>query len=247
MTKYAHDDIRPSEESPLEKKQQVANMFDDIAVKYDFLNRFLSMGIDVQWRRKAIKRLEKEAPQQLLDVATGTGDVALMAYKILSPEKITGVDISTGMLKIGREKVAKAGLSDHIELLEADSAQLPFADNSFDAITVAFGVRNFQDLEKGLTEMRRVLKPGGRLVVLEFSRPHNAVFKGLYRFYMDVVTPGIGKMFSHNKTAYSYLNKSAKAFPERNNFIHILNRVHFKDTRFKALTMGICCIYEGIK
>lgn len=247
MTKYAHDEILPYNGSEQDKKQQVAHMFDDIAPKYDFLNRFLSLGIDVQWRKKAIKRLAKLNPRQILDVATGTGDVALMTYDLLHPEKIIGVDISAGMLQVGREKITKAGLSDQIELRQADSQALPFEDNSFDAVTVAFGVRNFQDLEKGLSEMRRVLKPGGKLVVLEFSRPHNFVFKGLYSFYMDVVTPTMGSLFSKNKEAYSYLNKSAKAFPERNEFIRILNGVHFKNTLFKALTMGICCIYEGVK
>lgn len=247
MTKYAHDEILPFGSSRKEKKQQVEHMFDDIAPKYDFLNRFLSLGIDVQWRKKAIRRLSKLKPRQILDVATGTGDVALMTYDMLQPDKIIGVDISQGMLQVGHEKIVKAGLSDKIELRQADSAALPFEDNSFDAVTVAFGVRNFQDLEKGLSEMHRVLKPGGKLIVLEFSRPHNLVFKGLYSFYMNVITPAMGNLFSKNKEAYSYLNKSAKVFPERNDFVKILNGVHFKNTLFKALTMGICCIYEGVK
>ena len=247
MTKYAHDEILPFNGSEQEKKQQVELMFDDIAPKYDFLNRFLSLGIDVQWRKKAIRRLARLQPKQILDVATGTGDVALMTYEILKPEKIVGVDISAGMLQVGREKIAKAGLFDRIELRQADSAALPFEDNSFDAVTVAFGVRNFQDLERGLSEMRRVLKPGGKLIVLEFSRPRNIIFKGLYGFYMDVVTPAMGNLFSKNKEAYSYLNKSARAFPERNDFIRILNSVQLKNTLFKPLTLGICCIYEGVK
>lgn len=247
MTKYAHDEILPFEGSGQDKKHQVEHMFDDIAPKYDFLNRFLSLGIDQHWRKKAIKRLAKGQPKQILDVATGTGDVAIMTYNMLQPDNIIGIDISQGMLQIGREKIAKAGLSGHISLRQADSATLPFEADSFDAITVAFGVRNFQDLEKGLSEMHRVLKPGGKLIVLEFSRPHNALFKGLYNFYMNVVTPAMGNLFSKNKEAYSYLNKSARAFPERNDFIRILNGVHFKDTLFKALTLGICCIYEGRK
>jgi demethylmenaquinone methyltransferase/2-methoxy-6-polyprenyl-1,4-benzoquinol methylase len=247
MTKYAHDEILPFDGSEQDKKHQVEHMFDDIAPKYDFLNRFLSLGIDVQWRKKAIKRLVALAPQQILDVATGTGDVAIMTCNMLRPEKIVGVDISQGMLQIGREKIAKAGLAEKISLRQADSAALPFEDDSFDAITVAFGVRNFQELEKGLSEMRRVLKPGGKLIVLEFSRPSNAIFKGLYNFYMNSVTPAMGNLFSKNKEAYSYLNKSARAFPERNDFIKILNGVHFKDTLFKPLTLGICCIYEGVK
>ena len=247
QSKYAHDEILPFDGSNQEKKQQVEDMFDDIAPQYDFLNRFLSLGIDVQWRKKAIRRLAKSQPKHILDVATGTGDVALMTYDLLHPERITGVDISSGMLQIGREKIAKAGLLEKIELRQADSTALPFEDNSFEAVTVAFGVRNFQDLEKGLSEMRRVLKPGGKLVVLEFSRPHNFVFKGLYGFYMNVVTPSVGSLFSKNKEAYSYLNKSARAFPERNDFVKILNKVQFKNTLFKPLTMGICCLYEGVK
>lgn len=247
MTKFAHDAIRPVEDSSLEKKEQVAEMFDNIAFKYDFLNRFLSIGIDIHWRKKAISRLGKLSPKKVLDVATGTADVALMADKVLHPDQIIGVDISAGMLKIGKEKVEKAGRAGVIELIQADSVALPFEDNYFDAITVAFGVRNFQDLEKGLSEMHRVLRPGGKLVILEFSRPHQPVFKGLYNFYMNVVTPGVGKLFSNNKEAYDYLNKSAKLFPERDQFIHILNNAHFKDTCYKPLTMGICCIYEGVK
>lgn len=247
MTKFAHDAIQPEMDSSLEKKEQVAEMFDNIAFKYDFLNRFLSVGIDVYWRKKAISRLEKLAPKKLLDVATGTADVALMADKMLHPDQIVGVDISAGMLKIGRQKVEKAGRTAVIDLIQADSVALPFDDNSFDAITVAFGVRNFQDLEKGLSEMRRVLTPGGKMVILEFSRPHQPVFKGLYQFYMNVITPRVGKLFSSNKEAYDYLNKSARLFPERDEFIHILNQAQFKDTCYKPLTMGICCLYEGVK
>ncbi|HEY0298591.1 MAG TPA: bifunctional demethylmenaquinone methyltransferase/2-methoxy-6-polyprenyl-1,4-benzoquinol methylase UbiE [Arachidicoccus sp.] len=247
MTKFAHDDVKPFQQSSSEKKEQVAEMFDDIAFKYDFLNRFLSAGIDISWRKKAIKRLEDIHPEKILDVATGTADVALMAYKLLQPDHITGIDISEGMLKIGKEKVEKEALSEFISLQKGDSENLPFEDNSFDAITVAFGVRNFQNLEKGIAEMYRVLRPGGKLVVLEFSRPKQKLVKSFYRFYMNVVTPGVGKIFSKNKDAYQYLNESVQAFPERENFVKVLNGAQFKNTLYKPQTMGICCIYEGAK
>ncbi|HEU0226351.1 MAG TPA: bifunctional demethylmenaquinone methyltransferase/2-methoxy-6-polyprenyl-1,4-benzoquinol methylase UbiE [Arachidicoccus soli] len=247
MTKFAHDDIKPIQGSNLEKKEQVAEMFNDIAFKYDFLNRFLSAGIDVRWRKKAIDRIKDTQPARVLDVATGTADVALMTYKILKPAQIIGIDISEGMLDIGRDKIQKAGLNNRISLQVGDSENLPFEDGSFDAITVAFGVRNFQNLEKGLSEMHRVLRPGGKLVVLEFSRPKQKIFKSIYHFYMNVVTPGIGKLFSKNKEAYQYLNESVQAFPERNDFVKLMNNATFKNTLYKPLTMGICCIYEGIK
>lgn len=247
MSKFAHDTVTPYRHSDKEKKQQVAEMFDDVASKYDFLNRFLSMGIDQGWRRKAIRRLKPIKPQSILDVATGTGDFAMMTYKMLTPQKITGIDISKGMLEVGREKVAKEKLSAYIQLMEGDSENLPFKDNSFDAVTVSFGVRNFQNLEKGIAEMYRILKPGGKLVILEFSRPKNPVFKLLYKIYMQVVTPNVGKMISKSKTAYQYLNDSIMVFPERKDFVTVMDSVGFTSTSYEALTMGICCIYEGNK
>ena len=192
MPKYAHDTIVPFKESGLSKKQQVANMFDKIAFRYDFLNHFLSAGIDVTWRKKAIKQLKSLQPQFVLDVATGTGDVAILTHTILHPKKITGIDISVGMLEIGRRKIEKLGLEKEIELLNGDSESINFPDASFDAITVAFGVRNFENLEKGLKEMLRVLKPGGKLVILEFSKPKQIAFKGVYNLYMKIIAPGIG-------------------------------------------------------
>ncbi len=247
MSKFAHDTVTPYRHSDKEKKQQVAEMFDDVASKYDFLNRFLSMGIDQGWRRKAIRRLKLIKPQSILDVATGTGDFAIMTYKMLTPQKITGIDISKGMLEVGREKVAKEKLSAYIQLMEGDSENLPFSDNSFDAVTVSFGVRNFQNLEKGIAEMYRILKPGGKLVILEFSRPKNPIFKLLYKIYMQVVTPNVGKMISKSKTAYQYLNDSIMVFPERKDFVTVMDSVGFTGTSYEALTMGICCIYEGNK
>ncbi len=170
MAKYVHETIVPYKTSELSKKQQIAGMFDKIAFRYDFLNHFLSAGIDVIWRKKAIKQLKSLQPQFVLDVATGTGDVAILTHNILHPKKITGIDISEGMLEIGRKKIEKLGLEKEIELLSGDSEAIAFPNNSFDAITVAFGVRNFENLEKGLKEMLRVLKPNGKLIVLEFSR-----------------------------------------------------------------------------
>jgi demethylmenaquinone methyltransferase/2-methoxy-6-polyprenyl-1,4-benzoquinol methylase len=247
MAKYAHDSILPFKESDQSKKQQVADMFDKIAFRYDFLNRFLSAGIDVSWRKKAIKQLQPLHPELILDVATGTADVAILTEKILHPTKITGIDISEGMLEIGRKKIEKLGLENKIELLKGDSETIGFPDNSFDAITVAFGVRNYQNLEKGLSEMLRVLRPGGKLVILEFSRPKNFLFKGVYNVYMNTIAPGFGQLIAKNKDAYQYLNDSVQRFPEGQQFIDILKRVGYTSTYSKILTLGICSIYCGSK
>ncbi|ULQ56498.1 bifunctional demethylmenaquinone methyltransferase/2-methoxy-6-polyprenyl-1,4-benzoquinol methylase UbiE [Flavihumibacter rivuli] len=242
-----HDSVVPFKDSDQSKKQQVAEMFDQIAFRYDFLNRFLSGGIDVYWRKRAIAELRQLKPQKVLDVATGTADVAIMTMKFLKPERIIGIDISEGMLELGRKKIAKLKLNDRIELQSGDSETIKFPDNSFDAVTVAFGVRNFQDLRKGLSEMFRVLKPGGKLVVLEFSKPKAAGFKGLYQLYMNLVAPGIGKLFSRNKAAYQYLNDSVQAFPEGKDFINILAETGYSQTYLKKLSLGICTIYCGTK
>lgn len=243
MNSYPHDTIVPFKNEKEGKKKQVEHMFDQIAFRYDFLNRFLSGGIDVWWRKKAISQLKTLQPKTILDVATGTGDLAIISYKQLHPEKITGIDISEGMLEIGRKKILKAGLENKIELFKGDSEAILFPDNSFDAVTVAFGVRNFENLEKGLSEIRRVLKPGGRLVVLEFTRPHAPVVKQLYGFYMKYITPAIGKVFAKNNDAYQYLNDSVFQFPERQNFTNILNQSDYRNAFYKTLTFGICTIY----
>jgi demethylmenaquinone methyltransferase/2-methoxy-6-polyprenyl-1,4-benzoquinol methylase len=247
MTNFAHDIVVPDKHSDLSKKQQVTDMFNDIAIRYDFLNRFLSAGIDQGWRRKAIKQLSEIKPKSMLDVATGTGDVAIMASGLLHPLKITGIDISDGMLEVGRFKVKKAGLQDTIELLNGDSEAIKFDDESFDAVTVAFGVRNFQNLEKGLKEIKRVLKPGGKLVILEFSRPRFPFVRSIYNLYMKLVCPRIGKLFSKNRTAYQYLDESIKKFPEGKNFTNILDNLGYQKTYSKPLSLGICTIYCGEK
>jgi len=247
MTQFAHDEVVPVKNSGLSKKEQVAEMFDDIAYRYDFLNRFLSIGIDITWRKKAIKQLKNIDPKKILDVATGTADVAIMAARILQPDKIIGIDISDGMLDFGRKKVERAGLGNLVELLNGDSETINFNDNSFDAVTVAFGVRNFQNLEKGLSEIKRVLRPGGKLVVLEFSKPKTIVVKQLYHVYMNIVAPNMGKMFSKNRNAYKYLDESIKKFPEGNNFTTILDNLGYTKTYRKPLSFGICSIYCGEK
>lgn len=241
-----HDAIVPFKDSGKGKKQQVAEMFDRIAFRYDLVNRFLSAGIDVYWRKRAIRELKDIRPKQVLDVATGTADVAIMTYRLLKPVKITGIDISDGMLSLGRRKVAKLMLNNYIELQQGDSETINFKNDSFDAVTVAFGVRNYENLRKGLQEMLRVLKPGGKLVVLEFSKPAKSL-KGLYNLYMKFVAPGIGNLLSKNRDAYQYLNDSVKAFPEGNNFLEILTETGYTHTYLKTLSLGICTIYCGIK
>lgn len=247
MAKFSHDDIVPFEGTEKSKKEQVASMFDQIAFKYDFLNRFLSIGIDVYWRKVAIKKIADIQPQRILDVATGTGDLAIMTHKYLQPKEIVGIDISEGMLNVGRQKIKKLGLEQSIHLQLGDSEAINHPDNSFDAVTVAFGVRNFENLELGLAEMFRVLKPGGKVMILEFSKPKKVWFKGIYNLYMNLVAPKAGEWLSKNKDAYQYLNQSIKAFPEGETFLHILQSVGFKQTNLKRLSLGICTIYCGTK
>lgn len=222
-------------------------MFDKIAGKYDKLNRFLSARTDIGWRKKAIRKLKKDNPPHILDVATGTADMALLAYKMLKPDRITGIDISEGMLELGRKKIEKEELEDKIQLHLGDSETINFAENTFDAVMVAFGVRNFENLENGLAEMFRVLKPGGRLVILEFSKPRRKAIKSLYNLYMGIVAPQVARWFKQNKEAYQYLNESANAFPDRQLFTDILKKVGYSDTEFIPLSLGICCIYSGQK
>ncbi|HMN89616.1 MAG TPA: bifunctional demethylmenaquinone methyltransferase/2-methoxy-6-polyprenyl-1,4-benzoquinol methylase UbiE [Saprospiraceae bacterium] len=235
-------EIKPYEASG-SKKEQVAKMFDNIAPRYDLLNRVLSLGIDRIWRKQAIEYLRPKAPRLILDVATGTADVALETARRLQPERIIGLDISSEMLQFGREKIHKQDMSHMIELQHGDSENLPFQDNTFDAITVAFGVRNFENLEKGLSEMHRVLKAGGQLVVLEFSKPRVFPLKQLFQFYFRYILPLVGRWTSRDQRAYSYLYESVQAFPEGDEFLNILQKTGYKSSQCKPLTFGICSIY----
>ena len=242
-----NENITPYQNPTQTKKDQVANMFNNISETYDFLNHFLSVGIDIIWRRKAIKKLSEIKPEHILDVATGTGDFAFEAIKILKPKKVTGVDISEGMLGVADKKIKERGLADIFSVTLGDSEALQFEENTFDAITVAFGVRNYENLETGLSDMYRVLKPGGMIVILEFSKPRKFPVKQVYSIYFNYITPFFGKLFSKDKRAYEYLPESVAAFPDREDFVNLLNKVGFKDTKFESLTFGISSIYTGVK
>ncbi|MGG8497279.1 bifunctional demethylmenaquinone methyltransferase/2-methoxy-6-polyprenyl-1,4-benzoquinol methylase UbiE [Tenacibaculum sp. TC6] len=240
------EQIKPYKNSELGKKEQVAQMFNNISEDYDGLNRVISLGIDVSWRKKVVKLVGKNNPKQILDIATGTGDLALMMAS-LQPDRIVGLDISEGMLAVGKQKVSKANLTDKIEMVVGDSENIPFPDNTFDAITVSFGVRNFEDLDKGLTEILRVLKPGGKFVVLETSNPTKFPFKQGYKFYTNFILPVIGKIFSKDKVAYSYLSESANSFPFGEAFNNILQKNGFKNAKNLPVTFGVASIYTAFK
>lgn len=242
-----NENITPYQSQNATKKEQVASMFNKISGRYDFFNHFLSLGIDILWRKRAIRELKSVKPRVMLDVATGTGDFAFEAINILGPEKIIGVDISEGMLDVARKKIAERNLQHIFSVQLGDSEGLQFADNHFDAITVAFGVRNYQNLEKGLSDMYRVLKPGGKIVILEFSKPRAFPVKQAYNFYFNQVTPMIGRMFSKDNCAYSYLPESVAAFPDGEDFIRLMDKVGFKRNKDIRLTFGISAIYTGIK
>lgn len=228
------------------KKQQVAGMFNNIAGSYDFLNHFLSMGIDKLWRRKLVNLIRRENPKRILDVATGTADLAIAEAAIL-PEHITGIDISDKMLEVGREKIEKAGLSHLIDLQTGDSESIQFPDDQFDAVSVAFGVRNYENLEAGLREMRRVLKPGGKVFILEFSKPRNWFIRKLYYFYFCNVLPFVGKLVSKDARAYTYLPESVRQFPDGQAFTGVLQRTGFKNIQCISLSFGISSIYIAQK
>jgi len=241
------ENITPYQSQNATKKEQVATMFNNISGTYDFLNHFLSLGIDILWRKKAIKELKAIKPRIMLDVATGTGDFAFEAISILKPEKIIGVDISEGMLDVARKKINDRNLQHIFSVQMGDSEGLHFSDDHFDAITVAFGVRNYQNLEKGLADMYRVLKPEGKIVILEFSKPRAFPVKQGYNFYSNQVLPFFGKLFSKDNSAYTYLPESVAAFPDGEDFIKLMNKVGFKKSKDIRLTFGICAIYTGIK
>ena len=242
-----HDNVIPFRDSDKSKKEQVAELFDSIAPRYDLMNRFLSARIDVSWRKKAIRLLGKDKPAHILDIATGTGDMAIMAAKLIDPQQITGIDISAKMLEFGRKKVEKEGLGDKIQLHLGDSETINFADNTFDGGMVAFGVRNFEHLEKGLSEIMRVLKPNGVFVILETSVPTKFPFKQGYYFYTKNILPLIGKLFSKDKVAYSYLSESASVFPHGEALNNILRKVGFIDVKHAPQTFGAATIYSASK
>jgi demethylmenaquinone methyltransferase / 2-methoxy-6-polyprenyl-1,4-benzoquinol methylase len=228
------------------KKEQVATMFNNIAPRYDFLNQLLSLGIHKGWRKKTINLISVNKPKAILDIATGTADFAIEANRI-KPKSIIGIDISEGMLQLGVAKIKKLNLQNTIQLQLADSENLPFANNSFDAITVGFGVRNFEHLEKGISEMYRVLAKGGIVGVLEFSNPRKFPIKQLYNFYFNYVTPAVGKFFSKDASAYSYLPESVKVFPDGEKFLEILHKVGFTDCKAMPVSFGIATIYTAKK
>lgn len=228
------------------KKEQVAEMFDNVSYKYDFLNRLLTFGIDQKWRKLVVKKVAKNNPKILLDIATGTGDFAIMLTQ-LNPEKVIGLDLSQGMLDIGIQKIKKRKLENLIEMVQGDSENLPFENNTFDAITVGFGVRNFENLDKGLKEIQRVLKPNGSFVVLETSQPQGFIMKPLFKFYSKYIIPTIGKLFSKDKRAYDYLPESAANFPFGKKFNNILEKNGFKDIANTPLTFGIASMYTATK
>lgn len=238
--------VKPYKQSSDSKKQQVAEMFDNISHRYDFLNHMLSLSIDKGWRKKVVKMVAKDKPKTILDVATGTADLAIALAEAM-PESIKGIDISAGMLSVGEKKISDRNLTHVISLQQADSEDLPFEDESFDAVTVAFGVRNFENLEKGLSEIQRVLKKGGKLLVLEFSQPTKFPIKQGYQFYFKNILPGLGKLISKDNSAYTYLPESVDAFPYGPRFIAILEKLGYTQNRFIPVTFGVATIYESVK
>ena len=238
--------ITPYKDSELDKKKQVEQMFDTISSNYDGLNRVISFGIDVKWRKKVVKMVSETNPEAVLDIATGTGDLAISLAKT-GAKRIVGLDLSEGMLAVGRKKIREEGLTGKIEMTQGDSEALPFENDTFDAITVAFGVRNFENLEKGLAEILRVLKPGGIFVILETSVPTKFPFKQGYYFYTKNLLPLIGKLFSKDKVAYSYLSESAAAFPYGEELNNILKKIGFIDVSHSPQTMGVATIYSASK
>lgn len=238
--------ITPYKDSDLGKKEQVAQMFDTISGNYDRLNRVISLGSDVSWRKKVIKMVGATQPKKILDIATGTGDLAIM-MATLNPVKIIGLDISAGMLDVGRQKISKQSLSEKIEMVLGDSENIPYENDSFDAITVAFGIRNFESLEKGLSEILRVLKPGGLFVILETSVPEKFPFKQGYHLYTGYIMPFIGRLFSKDKSAYSYLSESAHHFPFGQALNNILQKTGFKEVKHMPQTFGVATIYSASK
>ena len=243
---YQQELINPYNENA-DKGQQVEQMFDNIAPTYDKLNHRLSWNIDKGWRRKAIRQLESFLPQEILDIATGTGDFAIMATELLKPQRLVGADISEGMMEIGRQKVERMGLQDIISFAKEDCTALSYSDESFDAVTAAFGIRNFSDLDKGLREMCRVLKKGGHLSIVELTTPVSFPMKQLFSIYSHTILPVYGRLISKDTSAYSYLTKTIEAFPQGEQMVEILRKAGFAKASFKRLTFGICTMYFATK
>ncbi len=239
--------ITPYKDSPLNKKEQMEKMFDTISGNYDSLNRVISFGTDIRWRKKVLKNIIIKNPESILDIATGTGDLAIKFAENSKASKIIGLDISEGMLSIARKKITDSMLSEKIEFVKGDSEALPFSDNTFDAITVSFGIRNFEHLELGLSEIFRVLKPEGLFVILETSIPTKTPFKQGYHFYTNKILPLIGKLFSKDKVAYKYLSESVSVFPYGNNLNNILRKIGFINVENKPQTFGVATIYTATK
>lgn len=243
---YSLSKITPYKNSDLGKKEQVTQMFDTISGDYDGLNRVISFGIDIEWRKKVVKLVKNTTPESILDIATGTGDLAINLAET-NATKIVGLDISSGMLEIGKEKVSKKGLEDKIEMVLGDSENMPFEDNTFDAITVSFGIRNFETLENGLKEILRVLKPNGCFVILETSVPTKTPYKQGYKFYTKNILPLIGKLFSKDRSAYKYLSESASVFPHGEALNNILRKIGFINVEHFPQTFGVATIYKSSK
>jgi demethylmenaquinone methyltransferase/2-methoxy-6-polyprenyl-1,4-benzoquinol methylase len=239
-------DVKPYKDKNSSRKEQVTEMFDNISENYDFMNRIMTFGIDVSWRKKVVKMVAETQAQKILDIATGTGDFAIMLAKI-KPKQIVGLDISSGMLEIGKKKVKEKGLDNLIKMVLGDSENLPFENDSFDAVTVGFGVRNFENLDKGLQEINRVLRPGGIFVVLETSQPDKFPFKQLYKFHSKYIIPLLGSIFSKDKKAYDYLPESAEAFPYGEAFNNILLKNKFISVKDYPLLFGAARIYKAYK
>jgi demethylmenaquinone methyltransferase/2-methoxy-6-polyprenyl-1,4-benzoquinol methylase len=235
--------VKPYKSSNLSKKEQVCFMFNTIADRYDKLNRIITFGIDILWRKKALELLKNENPQKIIDIATGTGDFAILAAKILKPKEIIGIDIADKMLKIGKEKIKTRNLNTIIRLEMGDSENIAYPDNYFDAAIVAYGVRNFENLEKGLKEIHRVLKKGGKFIILEATTPKNKVINFLFTLYFKKIVPIIGKLISKDKSAYQYLPESVSNFPQGNQFLTILTNSGYKNAQMLSLTMGASTIY----
>ena len=241
------ESINPYTEDSRCKSEQIKTMFDNIAPAYDFMNRAMTFGIDRCWRRKAVDMLSKKAPREILDVATGTGDLAMLLVRRIKESKVTGLDLSEGMIAVGRKKISEAGLEERISLQCGDCLNMPWDDNSFDAVTVAYGVRNFENLLQGYREMLRVLRPGGTINVIELSTPTSPIVKPLYKFYTRYIIPAVGRMVSKDVRAYAYLPESIAAVPQRSAMTDLMNEAGFVSTAYRTLTFGTCCIYTATK